>query len=125
MGNLRNGFYIHHIRIGVAQRFDKDSLCLLCYGRFHRITVKNIHECGRNAILGQGMSQEIIGASIDILSGYDMIPLPGKILEGTGNRCRPGSQGKCRNASLQRRNPLFKYILGGIGQAPVYIPRIR
>ena len=60
------------------------------------------------------MGKKIAGAAVDGLLGHDMLPVPGKGLQGVGDGSRAGGHRQTRGAALQSGDALLKNILGGV-----------
>ena len=70
------------------------------------------------------MGQQVGGAAVNGLLGYNVLALLCQRLKGVGNGCCTGSYCQTCNAALQRCDTLFKYVLGRVGQTAIDIARI-
>ena len=121
VGNLRYSFHIYHLRAWISESLNKNSLCVLPDCALHFFLIKYIHKCSFNSIVRQCMLQQIIGAAVNVFCGDYVVALFCQVLECIGDGGCTRGNGKCRSTALQRRDPLFKDILGGIGQPAVNI----
>ena len=124
MGDGCNGVDIGNIGVGVAQGLDVDCLGVVLNGALDLAQVMGIHKGCLNAIQGQGMGQQVGGAAVNGLLGYNVLALLCQRLKGVGDGCCTGSHCQTCNAALQRCDTLFKYVLGRVGQTAIDIARI-
>ena len=71
------------------------------------------------------MGQQVVAAAVDGLLGHDVVPSLSESLNGAGDGRRAGGGGQRGHAPLQSRDALFQHVLGGVGQPPVDIARVR
>ena len=125
VGDGRDGVDIRNIAVGIAQGFQIDGPGVFLNGAFHLAQVMGIHKGGGDAILGQGVAQQVEAAAIDGFLRHDMPAIGSQGFNGVGDCCRPGSHRQRRAAALQRCQALFQHLLGGVGQPAVNVPRVR
>ena len=121
VGDGCNGVDIRDVAVGVAQRFQIDSLGIGLDGCFHLCKVVGIHKGGVDAELGQGVCQQVVAAAVDGLLCHDVVTGLCQCLNGVGDGSCTGSGSQCCHAALQRCNALFEHILRGVGQTAVDI----
>ena len=124
MRNLCQSFNIYHIGVWISKRFYKYCLCILLNRLLHFLIVKRVNKSCTDSIRRQCMCKKIVGSTINILCGNDMVSILCKILKGICNRSRTGCYCQCCYTSFKSRNPLLKNILCGICQSSVDIARI-
>ena len=125
VGDLGNGVDIGDVGIGVAQGLNVDGLGVGLDGGFYLLQIVGIHEGGGDAVLGQGVGQQVAGAAVDGLLRHNVLPLAGQGLDGIDNGCSAGGHGQAGGAALQGCNALLENILGGVGQAAIDVAGIR
>ncbi len=125
MRDLRNGIHIRDVAVGVAQRFQINGPAFRTDGRLQFRQIVRVHKGCPDPVVGQGMGKQIVAAPIDRFLRHNMSPILCKRLQCVGNSRRAGSQRQRRHPSLQCSQAFLQYILGGIGQPSVYVPRIR
>ena len=119
VGNGGDGINIRNVRIGVSQGLNINGLGVGLDRLFHFCQIVDIHKAGGNAPLGQGVGQQIAGAAVDGFLGHNVLSLTGQGLDGIGDGGGTGGHGQGGSASLQGGDPLFKDLLGGVGEPPV------
>ena len=124
VGDSGHRFDIDQVRVGVSEALNEDRLCLRFDRLFEVGQVGRIHESSRDTVGDQCVLEKVVGASIDILGGNDMVSRTGDIEDGIGDGGGAGGHGQSADASLQGSDALLEDILGGVGQTAVYIARI-
>src|SRR5699024_7884879 len=125
MGDPGQLLQIRHIRVGISQSLCKDCFCVFTDFPFKSSFLLRICKTGCNtAGQGKGMSQKIIGSSIDPFGGYNMFSCFCQRLKSISNGRRSRGSSQSSFSSFQGSHPLFKYFLCGICQPSVYISRL-
>ena len=88
-------------------------------GALHLCQVMGIDEGGLDAVLAQGVLQQVIAAAVDGLLGHDVVAGLGQRLNGVADGGCAGSHSQSGHAALQRCDPLLEDVLGGVGQAAI------
>ena len=78
---------IHNIRVGISERFHMDGSGVFLNGILYLFVIKRIYEGCFDAVFRKRMSQQVIGASINILGSNDMLPCVCQILERICDGC--------------------------------------
>ena len=73
MGYARQFLNIHHIRIGVAQCLNIQRLGVFPDRSPHFVFVKRIYKISGDPIIRKRMGQQVIGSSINIFCGHNMV----------------------------------------------------
>ena len=84
-----------------------------------------VDEGGSDAVLGQGVSQQVVAAAVDGFLGHNVVALLRQRLNGIGNGSRAGGGSQSGDAALQSRNALFQHVLRGVGEPSVDVAGIR
>ena len=119
MGNGRNGVNVGDVRVGIAQRFQINGLGVGTNCPFHLGKIVSIHKGGFNAVLRQGVGQQVVAATVDGFLGNNVVVLLRQRLDGVRNGGRTGSNGQRSDTTLQSGNSLFQHILSRVSQAAV------
>ena len=124
VGYLGNAVDVGDTGIGVAEGLDDDGLGVGTEGGFDGCEIFGIDNGGADALGGEGVLNEVERASIEVVSGNDVVASMGHILQGIGDG--GGSTGHCQSchASFKGGYALFKNALGGVGEATVYVAGI-
>ena len=121
MGDICNCLNVNQVGIRIAQRLKENRLgifinCLLEVGNVIRV-----NESSCNAVLRQGVGKVIIGTAVNGLGCYNVVTVLCQRLEGIAQGCCTGCHCQSGGTAFQRRDTLFKNILGGVGQSAVDI----
>jgi len=76
-----------------------------------------------DAELGQGVGEQVVGATVEGGGGDDVIPGFGDGENGVGDGGGTGSQGQGTYAPFQGGDPLFQHVIGGIHDPGVDVAR--
>ena len=125
VGNGGYGIDVGDIRIGVAQGFQIDRLGVGLDGGLHLGKVMGVHKGGGDAVLRQGVRQQIVAAAVDGLLGHDVVALLCQRLNGIGDGGSAGGGSQSGDTAFQCRNALFQHVLGGVGQSAVDVAGVR
>ena len=83
-----------------------------------------VHKGGLDAVLGQGVREQVVAAAVDGLLSDDMTTVRGEGFDRIGDRRRARSQRQRRAAALQSGDALLQHLLRGVGQSAVDIARV-
>ena len=119
MCNFCKCFDIDNIRVRVSEGLDVDGFCVLLNGCANLIQIKYINKCGADAVLRKGVCQQVVGTTVDVLCGYDVVALLRQVDDGVVDGCCSGSYCECCNAALQCCHSLLENVLGGVSQTAV------
>ena len=119
MGDLRYGFDVDQVAVGVAETLDEEGLGLGADGVFEVLQVRRIDEGGRDAVRDERMLQQVVTAAVDVFGGDDVVSGAGDVEDGIGDGGGTGSHGQGTHAPFQGSDPLLEDVLGRIGQAAV------
>ena len=70
------------------------------------------------------MLQKVISAAIDRFSGNDMIAGLSQVLDGVGMVAAPEETARAATPPSKGSDPLFKYILGRVGQTTIDVASV-
>ena len=83
-----------------------------------------IDKSGFHTKVRQGMSQQVVAATVDGLLCYDMTAICCQSLNRIGDGCSAGSNRESCRAPLQGCDALFEHILRRVGQAAIDVAGI-
>ena len=112
MSYLCDSVYIGDITVGISKSLQIDRSGVFLYSALNLCQVVCIHESSVDAVLGKGVSQQVVAAAVDGLLCYDVAAVCCKRLNGICDRCRSGSKRQCCAAAFKCSQSLLKYILG-------------
>ena len=121
VGNIRYFLQINQVAIRIAEGLDENGLRMLLNCLLEVIQIARVDKRGRHSIDRQGISQQVIGSSVDSIRRHDVVSLTGDILDGIRNGSRTGSHRQGRHSPFQRSNPLFEHSLCRVRQTTVNI----
>ena len=122
-----NGSYFlqrDEVGIGVAHGLEEDGTGGRGDGGLEVLHVGRVDECGRYAVRGQGMRQQVIAAAIDGAGRYDVVALTGKVEQGIGDGCGSRGHGYGCHTAFEGCHALFEYVLCGVAQTGVDFARL-
>ena len=73
MGNLRDRVDVRDIAVGVAESLQIDRLGVFLNRALNFFKIMGVYEGGSDAVLGQGVSQQVVAAAVDGLLGNDVV----------------------------------------------------
>ena len=118
VGKLCQSVDIWNVAVGISEGFDVDGSGIVPNCRLHLREVVNVHKAGCNAEIGEGVSQQIIAATVDGLLCNDVTAVLTKGLQRVGDGGSTGCQS-------QSSDTLFQNILSRVGQSTVNVSSIR
>ena len=119
VGHGRDGVDVGHGAVRVAQGLYEQGFGVGRDGFFKVFRVGRVDEGGFYPIHGKCVVEEVVGTSIDIVGGHDMVA-DGSDIQQCIRNCRGSacnSQG-CR-APFEGGYALLQDCLGAVGQAPI------
>ena len=119
MSDLCQALDVYHIRVGIAQGLDVESLGVLPEACFDPVIIGRSHESSSHTVVHQGMRQQIVGSAVYIICRNNVISLFCQVLDRIADGCC--SAGYCQSCgtALQCRNTLFEDTLGRVAQTAV------
>ena len=108
VGDGGDGVDVGDVAVGVAQGLQVDCLGVVLDGALHLGQVVGVHKGGGDAVLGQGVGQQVVGAAVDGLLGHDVLAVPGQGLNGVGDGGGTGGHGQRSHAALQGGDALLQ-----------------
>ena len=100
VGDGGDGVNVGDVAVGVAQGLQVDGLGVVLDGVLHLGQVVGVHEGRGDAVLGQGVGQQVIGAAVDRLLGNNMLAGASQGLNGVGDGGGSGSGRQRSHAAL-------------------------
>ena len=124
MGDFGDCIHVSDIGIRVSQGFQEHGFGIGADRRFHFLQVMGVHECRLNAIVLQGVLQQVVASAVNGVLGHDVVPCVSQCKDGICDGCRLGCRGQAGHSAFQCGDPLLQDILGGIGQPSVDVAGI-
>ena len=119
MGDLCQTFDVYHIRVGVTQSLDVESLGVLLKACFDLIIIGRSHESGGHTVVHQSMRQQIVGAAVNIICRNDMISLFCQVLDRVADSCCATGYRQSCGTTFQCCNTLLEDALCRVAQTTV------
>ena len=92
---------------------------VLLDGILHLLIVKRIYESSFDTVLRKGVSQQVVGAAVNVLCGNDVLTFMSQVLKSVCDSCCTGSDSQSRYAAFESCDSFLKNILGRVGQTAV------
>src|SRR5690606_19110798 len=99
------------------------GLGVLVDGLFKTLVIVVGDETGFDALAGEGVDEEIIGAAIQLGDGDDVIANAGNGLDGIGDGGHAGGEGQSGDAAFHFGDARFENRLGGVHDTGIDIAR--
>ncbi len=115
---------VSHFTVRVAQRLNVERLGIRLNGCLCTGQICGLHEGGGHAGIREGMCQEVVGTTVDVLGRYDMITGMSNSLECISDSCSTGADSHSCDTALQSGYSLFEHIHCGIGESSVNVAGI-
>ena len=119
MGYIGYGIDVDDTRVGVAQRLDEDGFGVGPYGLLEIREVGRVDKGGGNAVGGQRVVEQVVGAAVDGVGRDDVVAGDGEVLEGVGHGSGSRGDGQGGYTPFEGGEALFEYILCGVTQPAV------
>ena len=100
VGDGGDGVNVGDVAVGVAQGLQINGLGVVLDRVFHLGQVVGVHEGRGDAVLGQGVGQQVIGAAVDRLLGNNMLAGASQRLNGVGDGGGSGGGRQRSHAAL-------------------------
>ena len=117
--HFRQSFQVGDVPVGVAQSLSVDQLGVWLDGRLESRRISRIGKGHVQPLILQGVGEQVVSAAVQIGRGNDMIAGHRNVLHRIGDRRRPRGRHQRRRAALQRGQPLFQHVGGGVHQTGV------
>lgn len=115
---------VEHVAARVGQGLGEEQLGVRLGGRPPGVqVVLVVDEADLDAELGQRVVQQVVGAAVEGGAGHQVVARTGEVEDGRGRRRRTRCEGHRGHAALQRRDPLFQDVLGGVHDPRVDVAR--
>ena len=119
VGDGREFLNIYHIGIRVSEGFHMNGSGVLLDGILYFLIVKRIYESSFDTVLREGVSQQVVGAAVNVLCGNDVLTFMSQVLKSVCDSCCTGSDSQSRYAAFESCDSFLKNILGRVGQTAV------
>ena len=125
VGDGGDGFEVRQVGVRIAEGLEVDELGVLLDGVLELLRILGGDEGGGDAVTRQGVTQQVEGATVDVLGGDDVIAGLGDVAHRVFDRGCAGCDGQTCGAAFEGCNAVFEHALGGVGQAAVDVAWIR
>ena len=119
MGHLGPGLDVEDIGVGVAERLGVEELGVGLDGGLDGVEVGRVDEGGREALLGEGVLEEVERAAVEVGGGDDVVAGGGDVLDGDGDGGRARGHAERAHAAFEGVHALLEDGDGGVGEARV------
>ena len=123
--HFRQSLDVRNVGIRVVQALHIQELGIFPDGLGKIVRIAAVHEGGFNAGFGKRIGKQVIGASVYVGGGNDVVSGARDVLDGVSDGSRSGGHGQRAYAPFQGSDALFKHICRGVHQAVVDISRFR
>ena len=124
VGDCGDAFYVEDITIRVAERLSIDDLGVWSDGGLDSDEVIDVDDSIADALARESVSDEVVGASIDVVGSYDVVASESNILKGVGDSCGTRSDSESSDTALKSGDALLEGALSGIGQTTIDVASI-
>ena len=125
VGDGGDGFEVRQVGVRIAEGLEVDELGVLLDGVLKLLRILGGDEGGGDAVTRQGVTQQVEGATVDVLGGDDVIAGLGDVAHRVFDRGCAGCDGQACGAAFEGCDAVFEHTLGGVGQAAVDVARVR
>ena len=115
---------VGHVELGIAQRLGVERAGFGVDGGAQAGEVVGIDEAHGDALLGQRVVEEVVGASVERCGGDDLVAGAGQGLDGERLGGLAGCDGERGRSALQRSDALLQHVGGGVHQAGVDVAEL-
>lgn len=117
--DLGDRLEVREVGVRIAEGLEIHELGVVLDRVFEGLRVVHINEGRGDAVVFQGVAQQVVGAAVDVLGGHDVITalrdVAHRVIHG---RCA-GCHRKAGRAAFERRDAVFEHPLRGVGQASI------
>ena len=125
VGDGGDGFEVRQVGVRIAEGLEVDELGVLLDGVLELLRILGGDEGGGDAVTRQGVTQQVEGATVDVLGGDDVIAGLGDVAHRVFDRGCARCDGQTCGAAFEGCDAVFEHALGGVGQAAVDVAWIR
>ena len=118
---LCKGVEIADVSVRIAECLAIDHFGVRTDSSLYCSEIAEIHYGVFHALGGEGVGDEVVTATVEIVGSYDVVTVLQHILQGVSHCGSTGSHCKTSYTAFQSGNSVFENALGGIGQTTVYI----
>ncbi|MNY04967.1 hypothetical protein D3C86_1376700 [compost metagenome] len=123
VGRVGQGGEVHHIAQRIADGLAEDRLGPLIGVGGDGGDVVGVDEAHLDAVLGQGVGEQVVGAAIEGPRGDDVVARFSNGQNGVGDGRHARGHGQGRDAALQRRQTLLQHVRRRVHDPGVDIAR--
>lgn len=119
-----NGVEVCHVRVRITESLGEDQFGFGTDGSVQCFEVTERNDGVADALCGERVGDEIIGASVEIVCADDVVAGCENVLKRIGDGSCTACHGESCNASFECGNAAFKDSLRGVGQTAVDVARV-
>ena len=119
LGHLGPALQVHHVAGRVTDRFAVKRTGVVINGRFQRLQIVVVHEAALDALVGQAVCEQVVGAAVQLTGGDDVAARRAQCLQRIGDGRHARSQRQRTDAALQGRHARLQHRIGGVHDARV------
>ena len=124
MSDLGERVDVGNVAVGVAEGLYINRLGVRLDCSRYFLEVVNVNKGRVNAVERKRVRQQVSRTAVDSFLGYDVLALLCESLNCVCDCRRAGSQRQACNAALERRYPVLKNALSGVGESAVDVARV-
>ena len=125
VGDGGDGFEVRQVGVRIAEGLEVDELGVLLDGVLELLRILGGDEGGGDAVTRQGVTQQVEGATVDVLGCDDVIAGLGDVAHRVFDRGCAGCDGQTCGAAFEGCDAVFEHALSGVGQAAVDVAWVR
>ena len=124
VGNCGDGLEVGQVGVRIAEGLEVDELGVLLDGVLELLRILGGDEGGGDAVTRQGVTQQVEGATVDVLGGDDVIAGLGDVAHRVFHGGCTGGDGKACGTTFKSGDTVFEHALGRVGQTAVDVARV-
>ena len=121
VSNFGNAFDVEHVRVGVAESFAVNHLCIRFDGCLYCFQIREVNNSVLNTLSRKCVRDKVVSATVKIVGCNDMVAVLENILQSVSDCCCARCYCQACCAAFEGCNALFKNALSGVGQTSVNV----
>ena len=124
VGDVGDGLQVVDVQARVADQLQEDRLGLLVDRRVERGRARAVHERRRDADLGQGVGEQVVGAAVEAGADTRLSPARAMLRIESVSAAWPDASAEGRHAALERGDALLEHVRGRVHDPGVDVPEL-
>ncbi len=124
MGDTGNGLEVIHVVFRVSHRFGVNQPGVFIQRRANVFRIGSVDELHSYAHFGQRVVEQVIGSSVEIIGGNDILPALRDIEDRIADCRLTGGNRQRTDTAVQLRHPLFQHIGCGVHDPRIDVSRL-